>query len=164
MDVSRLSNVFFVYSPLCKFRAFIGKLVKRVPDPSPTVQIRAFVKLMRSRAEVSDLKFQHYSITPVMICRLVLSLKKATDPNVVRAWDVDHFTQFEPQAHHGSTGMPLTPMIFRPPTVASLERGMKWEENRLAIPAVVNRPPPDGWTIDGPEGHEENNYRKGNRV
>ena len=46
-----------------------------------------------------------------MICRLVLSLRKATDPNVVRAWNVDHFTNHT-CSQTLSDGPALTPIRF----------------------------------------------------
>ena len=57
-----------------------------------------------------------------MICRLVLSLKKATDPNVVRAWNVDHFTTQVDTL--GLIDVPMTPISFHVPTVISTERGL----------------------------------------
>jgi len=62
------------------------------------------------------------TITPILICRLVLSLRKASDPNLVRAWNVDHFsTQISTQSRSGGLGggggggrgTHLSPLRFR---------------------------------------------------
>lgn len=77
-----------------------------------------------------------------MICRLVLSLRKATDPNVIRAWNVDHFsTQAETQSqfHHGLEGV-LTPIRFHPPTLtvtSGAGSGTKDEERNCTQDPVV---------------------------
>ena len=80
-----------------------------------------------------------------MICRLVLSLKKASDPNVIRAWNVDHFsTQSESLS---SVGVALTPIFFYPPTITETEGNGS---------TIHSRCPPDNYpgsprrTIDEP--------------
>ena len=109
-----------------------------------------------------------------MICRLVLSLRKATDPNVIRAWNVDHFSiQLETRARQGLDGVRLTPILFHSPTVTSSERGVQLEGDRLTVP-IVNRSPPDSRphshrrTVDGFEGEErprrESKHGKGKGV
>ena len=87
-----------------------------------------------------------------MICRLVLSLKKATDPNVIRAWNVDHFTtQLDTLS---PVDVPMTPIFFHTPTVTSSERRSEPKGNG-SMAQVVNISPPDNvpcshrWTIDG---------------
>lgn len=66
---------------------------------------------------LSNTTLSFHSITPVMICRLVLSLRKASDPNLIRAWNVDHFTTqngtqtLSPVLDRG--GVNLTPLRFR---------------------------------------------------
>ena len=74
-----------------------------------------------------------------MICRLALSLIKAADPQVVRTWNIDHFsTQIEAQTrfNHGPNDVLLSPIRFGPPTVTvmSWARGVESEENRSVIP------------------------------
>ena len=92
-----------------------------------------------------------------MICRLVLSLRKATGPNVIKAWNVDHFSiEPETRVHHG---VALTPLRFHPPTIASSERGVQSEESRLTT-QVVSRSPPDSGPHDAPE---ETAAREGER-
>lgn len=102
------------------------------------------------------------SVIPVMICRLVLSLRKATDPNLVRAWNVDHFSQVETQLHRGQETTLLSPLRFYHPTVtvASLGRGMESEDGFMT--PGISRPLADsGWTIDGPDDEDriEHNHR-----
>ena len=87
-----------------------------------------------------------------MICRLVLSLKKATDPNVIRAWNVDHFT-----TQHDTLSpvdVPMSPISFHTPTVTSSNRRSGPMGNGSMV-QVTNVSPPDNvlrshrWTIDG---------------
>ena len=110
------------------------------------------------RVEVSNLSSSH-SIIPVMICRLVLSLRKATDPSVVRAWNVDHFsTQIESQTnvYRGSDGVFMTPIHFRHPaaTATSSGRGVVSEESGLITPGFRGSLAERGWSIDAPEENE----------
>jgi hypothetical protein len=95
-----------------------------------------------------------------MMCRLILSLRKATDPTVVRVWNVDHFSpQIETQAfnRHGPDGGALLgPMCFRLPTitVTSSRRGVESEENVSVIPNFYTSLADRGWSIDGPRDDE----------
>jgi len=108
-------------------------------------------------------------VIPVMVCRLVLSLRKASDPNAVKTWNVDHFSnRIGTGFHQEQDGVPLAPMRFHPPTVTNSERGVRPGRSGPVI-QVVGGPPPDSgsgsrrWTIDGPEDEErprrERNFR-----
>jgi hypothetical protein len=94
-----------------------------------------------------------------MICRLVISLRKATDPKAIRAWNVDHFStllETRIQTRHNWDGIHLSPIRLHPPTVSGSERGTESEGDGL-VGLVVSRSPADSgsnsrrWTIDGPE-------------
>jgi len=88
-------------------------------------------------------------IIPVMICRLVLSLKKATDPTIIRVWNGDHFsTQHDTLS---PVDVPLTPIDFRSPTITSSDRpsGQRESGSTFKGPTPDNGPRPNGWTIDG---------------
>ena len=86
-----------------------------------------------------------------MICRLVLSLKKATDPNIVRAWNVDHFsTQLDTLS---PIDVPMSPISFHSPTITNSDR--ESQKGKGSTAHVVNGSTPDNgprshrWTIDG---------------
>ena len=87
-----------------------------------------------------------------MICRLVLSLKRATDPNVIRAWNVDHFsTQLDTLS---PIDLPMTPISFHTPTITSSDResGRRGKEPMaqvVSVPTSDNGPCSHRWTIDG---------------
>jgi len=102
-------------------------------------------------------------VIPVMICRLVLSLRKATDPNVVKAWNIDHFTtQFGTHTQHN--GMLLSPLRFQTLTLAatSLERGTASENDPMVRSATNSSGSGSGWTIDG-SGEDESTRRERGR-
>ena len=103
-----------------------------------------------------------------MICRLILSLRKATDPTVIRAWNVDHFsTQIETRMldPHGPHGVFLTPIRFNPPTatatnsgreVESEEEEEEEEEDVLAASDFYKSLAGRGWMIGEPRVDEHN--------
>ena len=106
-----------------------------------------------------------------MVCRLVLSLRKAAGPGVVRAWNVDHFsTQIEIQTnvYRGSDDVLLSPLSFRHPTltVSSFARGgAESEESGLLIPGPQRSLAENqGWTIDGPEEDELSRRERDHRI
>jgi hypothetical protein len=98
-------------------------------------------------------------IIPVMICRLVLSLKKATDPNVIRAWNVDHFsTQLDTLS---PIDVPMTPISFHSPTITTSDRGLDPRRNGSMVQIVNGSSPDNGpcshrWAVDGPEERSGN--------
>jgi len=110
------------------------------------------------------------TIIPVMICRLILSLRKATDPTVIRAWNVDHFsTQIESRMldPHGPYGVFLTPIRFNPSTVTATSSGRgvesegeeeEEEGDRLVVPDFYKSLAGRGWMIDEP-GEDVHNTR-----
>jgi len=94
------------------------------------------------------------TIIPVMICRLLLSLRKATDPSVVRAWNVDHFsTQIETltDSYRGSDGVFLSPVHFQRTTVTAASSGRGSEEGGLITPGFRGSLVERGWSIDASE-------------
>jgi hypothetical protein len=46
----------------------------------------------------------------MMVSRLVLSLKKSTDPRSVAEWRVDHFTRVEPMDATNMGGLAMGPV------------------------------------------------------
>ena len=87
-----------------------------------------------------------------MICRLVLSLRKASDPNLVRAWNVDHFTtqintQNIPSSSSDAGGVGLSPMRFR--GVAIPFANSEGTENGMMDTTLGGSLADSGWTIDG---------------
>jgi len=103
-----------------------------------------------------------------MIYRLILSLRKATDPTVLRAWNVDHFsTQIETRMldPHGPYGVFLTPIRFNPPTVTATSSGREVEsdeeeeeEDALATSDFYKSLAGRGWMIGEPRGDEHKQY------
>jgi hypothetical protein len=82
-----------------------------------------------------------------MICRLVLSLRKASDPSLVRAWNVDHFsTQVAVSQIQsvGSNGVHLSPLRFRGFTTTNLEEETGSESGLMTGRSLAD----SGWTID----------------
>lgn len=78
------------------------------------------------------------TIIPVMICRLVISLRKATDPTVIRAWNVDHFsTQVVTQGQF----VPMSPLRFRASLSAAIssDRGAGTDTGLTLTPSAMSR-------------------------
>jgi len=106
------------------------------------------------------------TFTPVMICRLVLSLRKASDPNLVKAWNVDHFsTQIDPSLSQsgGSGGVHLSPLRFRGLTTTLLvdsEEGTGSDNGLMMASTLGGSVVGSGWTIDGDVPGEDESSRR----
>ena len=95
-----------------------------------------------------------------MICRLVLSLRKASDPNLIRAWNVDHFsTHTESQTvPRGLDGTHLSPLRFRGNSAGETGSG-----DGLMVSTVSGTLAGSGWTVDA-LGVEDEESTKRTRV
>lgn len=91
-------------------------------------------------------------LIPVMICRLVLSLRKATDPAVVKAWNIDHFsTQSESYTPSRLGGVAMSPMRFRRSTPTVPSSGRVTESDVILVfpsNAVLKSPAVSEWTVE----------------
>ncbi|KAF9781170.1 hypothetical protein BJ322DRAFT_1079424 [Thelephora terrestris] len=94
------------------------------------------------------------SVIPVMICRLVLSLRKSNDRSgVVRAWNVDHFaTQFGADTQQSVL---LSPLRFQSVMTAAMssERGTASDDRLMPQPILTTETSASDsrWTIDALE-------------
>ena len=97
-----------------------------------------------------------------MICRLVLSLRKASDPNLIRAWNVDHFsTQVGTQnpSRGGSGGAHLSPLRFRGLTTPTLTNYGEGNELMMASSVVGGSLVDSGTTTIDVPGEDESSQR-----